>query len=215
MHGDNPAGALRAVCVLDPAIDRAKTDVAEYARTRDASQVHELPGKALRWATLVPLRPGEVAIVDSASTGGVAALRAFQLAVTQIESFSRPGEMMSPTLPAPADHRPDRRVWSDDELARIQDVLGFGFIVELGKLAYDRAFAGNAWGGSATFTLPQSSTLGLAQIALRHVELEDRMRSTASSATSSGASTQTPPPNSGADTAAAAKAGTESPAAAP
>ena len=108
MAGDNPAGLLRAVCVLDQAIDRAKTDVVNYAGTRNPALVEALPGQALRWATLAPLRAGEVALADSSGSGAMAALRCFQLAVTRIENFSRPGEAIEPTHPAPDARRPDR-----------------------------------------------------------------------------------------------------------
>lgn len=162
---DDLVTPLRAVCVLDPAIDRIATAVERYAETRDPSLVVELPGRYALWCTLEPLSVPDFAAVDGAPTPSAKLLQAFRLSVRAIENFAGPGLALRPTLPRRMQGGAESTMWSDDELASVQRRVGMKFIYEIGALAYERAIEGNGWGGGVTYTLPQSSVQGLEQIA--------------------------------------------------
>lgn|SRR5574341_1064216 len=166
MAADDLISPLRAVCVLDPAIDRVLTPIDRYAETREPELVRELPGHRARWAMLEPLSVGDFMIVDGYPTAPMKLRRAFVYACRLIENFERPGEPLHPTrmVVNPEDGR-ERAVWTPEEEAAIFRRLGADFVYELGGLAYERATAGNFWGGSVSYTLPQSSVDGLARIA--------------------------------------------------
>lgn len=205
---------LRAVSVLDTALDREAMAVDEYAETRDPELVRLLPGMAARVVTLRPLQPAEVAGAEAmpgssmgASVSLNTAMFAFRCAVVRIESFRHPGVAMEPTGPVTRIDDREYRFWNDSDIAAVQRGLGMAFIHEMGQLAFQRAMSGNFWGGSAAFTLPLSCTRALDLIALRRAALERRSASTGSSEPSAEGSTPEPQPSSGAGIGAGATAG--------
>jgi hypothetical protein len=163
MGQDDLISPLRAVSVLDPAIDRVATPINEYAETRDPDLVRLLPGARARWAVLEPLSMTDFAIIDGYSTSPLKLRGAFAHAVRSIEAFDG-HERMNPSRMIRDEDGRERAVWSNAEMALIHTRLGGAFWYELGALAYERATAGNFWGGSASFTLPPSSEEGLERI---------------------------------------------------
>lgn len=167
---DDLVSPIRAVCVLDPGIDRAETPVHLYAETRAAALVVPLPGAHLRWATMRPLTVGDFVAVDSMPTSPSKLLQAFRLSCEGVENFAAPGVALKPTKPHRMPDGRERMIWGDDDLQRLASELGLGFVYELGGVAYERAVAGNGWSGSVSYTLPQSSVHALALIELRLAE---------------------------------------------
>lgn len=173
---DDLISPLRAVCVLDPAIDRASSDMMRYARERDAGLIRELPGKRALWCTLRAFTVQDVMVIDGAPSAPMKARLAFYLGVVSIENWDGDKKL----CPGGDEHVMRRgrplQVWSDAELDMIAARCGMQFLYELGHLAFERALAGNGWSGSALYTLPQSSVDGLVKIDRR---LAEQARSTA------------------------------------
>lgn len=189
---DDLISPIRAVCVLDPGIDRAETPVHLYAETRAAGLVVPIPGAHLRWATMRPLTVGDFVAVDSMPTNPAKLLQAFRLSCESVENFSGPGVSLKPTKPHRLPDGRERMIWGDDDLQRLASELGLGFIYELGQVAYERAVAGNGWSGSVSYMLPQSSVHALALIELRLAEQNKANDGTRSSERSAESSTPTP-----------------------
>ncbi len=210
---DSLVDPLRAVSVLDPAIDRVASRVVEYSETRDPALIVELPGARAFWCVVHPLSVAEFASVDSLPTGPTKLVQAFRLAVAAIENAGGPGIAMRPSRSHPREDGVDRPMWSDRDLAHVFHMLGAQFIYEIGQLAYERAIQGNGWSGSVSYTLPQSSLTGLAAIARQLAARERESASTARNASSASGPTPTPPRSSDAPTAADAPSGAAAPAA--
>lgn len=214
---DDLVSPLRAVCVLDPALDRAAMGESfeRYVLERDPDLVRALPGQHPRWAILRPLDPGEAATAEAQpgfTLGGqvsyACALAAFRLSCVRVENATAPGVALLPTGPSRRVDGQEAAVWSDEDLRTLTRELGGDFVHELGQLAYQRARAGKWWSGGVGYTLPRSSTHGLEQIARLLAARERASASTGSSERSAGASQNATPPSSDAGTAAAATAGT-------
>lgn len=189
---DSLVGPLRAVSVLDPAIDLSVSPVMVYAETRAEEVLSYHAGMYPRRAALRPLSVGEFGACDSMPSAPAKLVQAFRLACEEIENFSGPGCTLGPDRPHRMPDGRDRMVWSDDGLQRIADALGMAYILELGLVAYERAIQGNALSGSVSFTLPPSSAQGLA-LKLHRLAAQSRDNDgTISSERSAESSTATP-----------------------
>lgn len=211
---DDLVSPLRAVCVLDPALDRLAMDVARYAETRDPALVRELPGRRARWVILDPLSVGDFVIADGYPATSMKVRAAFRYAVREIHAFDGSERLHPKRLVVGEDGR-ERAVWTDEELDRIFHVLGAAFLYEIGSLAYERAVSGNFWGGSVPYTLPPSSAQGLTLIARLLAAQSQASAGTPSSAASASRSTPRSGASSDVDTAAPAASGPESQGVAP
>lgn len=208
MYYDNPARPLRAVCVLDPAIDRVASEITRYRETRDPALIVELPGQMARWVTLRPLTSGQMAHIDSRPGAAFQLQTAFVASCVSIENLTGPGTRWEPTNRVPAPGGGEMLTFTPGELEFVFAWCGAAFIHELGAVAYERAQAGNLWGGSVYYTLPQSSVLGLTQIERHLAERATAQRGTSYNGASSGDSASANAPSSDAVTVAPATAGT-------
>lgn len=190
MHFDDLVSPLRAVSVLDPALDRSTMDVDRYVETRDPALVRETPGRFARWVELDPLTPEHIGMIDSLSAPSAKLMQAFRLACRAVHNLQAPGIAARPTELVRQGHR-DVPMWSSGDLGLISRELGVAFVYEIGTVAYERAIQGKAFGGSASYTLPQSSVHGLVQIARRLAALEKSTAGTSSSGPSAPSSTPT------------------------
>lgn len=201
---DDLISPLKAVCVLDPAIDWTVSDVTSYVESRDLGRIQAKPGMTLTIAVLRALTVADFAQLDSLGSSQAKLLQAFRLACTAIENFRGPGtEALKPMTPIKRG-RGDLLVWGDDELEEVARRFGVRFIYELGNVAFERAVQGNAWGGGVSYTLPQSSVEGLGRIRFLSVESSPPEPGTSSSEAPLGSSTPTPGASSGAAGAASA-----------
>lgn len=190
MELDDLVAPLRLVSVLDPAIDRAATDVQKYAETRDLSLVKTLPGSTARIYTVRAL---DVYDFSSADVGTATArlIRCFVLALEQIENWPVPGHVWTPSRRMDNGQGGDRVVMSDSELKALYHRLGARVIYEIAGVIYTRALEGNGQGGGVRYTLPPSSVEGLEEIARRLAEQARTSAGTTNSDASSSAN-QTP-----------------------
>lgn len=178
---DDLVSTLRVACVLDPAIDRAKTDVIAYSGDengnvlgdRDPERVFALPGESVRWFHIAPIDTQSMAgFVDAAPAPAARWVRAFQVAIQRIDA----PEMHSggPWLPEQTRRDPtgrrESRYATEAEVEEIRLRFGLGWIYEIGKVAYQRATEGNILGGGVGYTLPPTSAAGLTLIARRLAE---------------------------------------------
>lgn len=177
---------LRAVCVLDPAIDRGQTSMRDYVETRNPALIVELPGQSALWCIVRPLSVVDFGAIDSLGTEGAKLMRAFAVAVERIENFQAPGVAYEPTQRYVAADGRERAMWGQDELQRVANKCGVKFLYEIGLLAYQRALSGNGWSGSVRYMLPQSSEHELALIERLRAERARVTSGTSSSAKSPG-----------------------------
>lgn len=180
---DDLVSPLRAVSVLDPAIDLSVTPVEVYAVSRAPDLVTLLPGMVAKWATLRPLSVGDFVAVESMPTSSMRGMQAFRLACSGVENLPASGTGLYPTKPHRLPNGTERMVWGDEELQRLSDALGMRWIIELGQVAYERADQGNALSGGGSFTLPLSSLHELRRIVHLHAARTAASDGTASSAT--------------------------------
>jgi hypothetical protein len=185
---DDLVSPLRAVSVMDPALDRASMDVERYAETRDPSLVREMPGRLARWAELEPLTFDQLAGVDSLPAPAAKLMQAFRLSCRGVHNLMAAGVAARPTEMVRQGQR-DVPMWTSQDLQLIARELGAAYVYEIGTVAYERAVQGKAFGGSACYTLPQSSVHGLVQIARRLAAHASTTGGTISSAPSAPAST--------------------------
>lgn len=188
---DDLTKPVRVACSIDPGLDRdamAGEAWADYLDTRRQELVRELPGHAIRWAILRPLRPAEVAGADAlpGSTMGASvslntAMFAFRCACVRIENFMQPGVALEPTGHLSKTDGVESRFWTDKDLEHVKNGLGMAYVHEIGQFAYQRAMAGNFLSGGVAYTLPLSSTRVLDQMQLRRAELQKRSGTTRSS----------------------------------
>jgi len=215
---DDLVSPLRAVCVMDDAIDRGRSKVAVYAETRDLAHLAFEDGLPPLVFVLRPLSVVEFASCDSLPSAETALLRAFMISCQGIEGLGlahggglvrSAGLAWHPTTRVDDGMGGTRLVVSDAEVNMLGRELGADWLYEMGSVAYDRARLGKRLGGGAvSYTLPRSSALELSRIAHRLAERLEEMRSTASSAASVTPSPPTSPPTSDAPTDAPAPAGT-------
>lgn len=215
---DDLVSELRAVCVMDDAIDRGESKVARYAETRDLSELTFLPGKAPLVFVLRPLSVMDFAACDALPSGETSLLRAFMVSVQRIEGLGTApgGELIRaadlawvPTTRADDGSGGHRLVVSAAEVDLLGAALGVDWLYEIGSVAYERARLGKRLGGGAgSYTLPPSSALELSRIARQLAEqLEERRRTASNEGSATGSPPSSPPP-SDAPTGAPAPAGT-------
>lgn len=212
MSKDNLAGELRAVCVLDPAIDRILTPIDKYAQTREPSLVRALPGQYLRWCVLQPLSVDDYMVVEGMPTPALKLRTAFMYSVQAIENWDGPGISLRPTRRIRSSDGSEHVIWSAEEMALIFARVGAAFIFEIGTVAYERAIQGNFQSGGVSYTLPLSSSEGLGRIARQLAEREALSSGTTPNERSQQSSTMTLQPSSAAACAAPAASGATAPA---
>lgn len=207
---DDLVSPLRAVSVLDPAIDWQTSDMVGYFEKRDLDLVQTKPGMSLMVAVLRPLTVGEFTQLDALQADGAKHLQAFRLACTSVENAQGPGLSLVPTTTVRMGPT-ERLVWGDEELAVLARKGGMRFVAELGRVAFERALLGNDWGGGACYTPPPYSVEGLGRKRHHPVEQSPASAGTSSSDKSSDDSTQTPAASSDAAGGASAASGETAP----
>lgn len=140
---DSLVDTIRVVSVRDPAIDRVKTDLEKYERTRDPSLIAELPGQHVLWYALRPLSVADFMFIDSAPSDHLKVLRAFQQAVEYVDGFPVAGQQLRPTVPVRDTQGHERMVWELHDLEPIFRARGARTLYEIGRVAYERAAEGN------------------------------------------------------------------------
>jgi hypothetical protein len=166
---DDLVSPLRVACVIDPAIDRATTDVLEYMRTRDASLIRALPGQRVMWFNLRALTTTQYTdYVETASSVPQRYRRAFQCSVASIENIDPSGQPWMPTgIVRDEEIGGPIAVITERELPYLRKLgVGYRYWYELGHLACERAgLEGKIFGGDVHFTLPPTSLAELERIA--------------------------------------------------
>lgn len=158
---DDLVSVLRVACVKDDAIDWMKSDL-RYAEERDPGMVTVKPGREVTWFHVRPLTVGQVTWVDGHPDGEARWIRAFQLAITQIDSLEQQGMAWSPAGSDDGGMYRDPvfgelKIVSERELEHVRRLLGLPWIYEIGKVIYQRAAEGNIRGGGVRYTLPPTS----------------------------------------------------------
>lgn len=169
---DSLVTPLRVVSVLDPAIDRAATDLELYAGTnelgrpgdRDATRIVVLPGQTPIWFTLQPITAIMFAnSVESQATPNARYLRAFQWACLSVEGLEPGGATLLGDTPINDEMGRGQMIVGERLLNRLADELGLDWLYDIGAVAYQRAKAPKIRGGAVSYTLPPFLRVALSQ----------------------------------------------------
>lgn len=174
MHVDSLVRPIEVVSAADPALDMARAEREEYARTRDASKLREHPGKRAVRFVLRPLSVAEASVCDQRPSMADRVLWAFMLGVYEIVNADArgpsDGARILPTRSFDAPGGGKRNIWSDLELEALQEAFGRAVFFEIGGIVYERTLRGKAAGGSVPYTVPQSCLDALDWIERLHAE---------------------------------------------
>ena len=164
----DPTKTVPFVSVLDPALDRAKMNIDEYAKTRDPSLIVESEGQKATRFYLRPIPPAAfIRVIDKAGSQSEKELYAFMYAIESVTDWTGPdGGHVPSWYPTGSIQLPSgpEKMCSDDDLGAFTPIQ----IKEIGAIAYHRSFLGPA--NVRTYPLPPTLGVVLAEMSQSHAD---------------------------------------------
>jgi len=209
---DDLVSPLRVYSVAqDDAIDLLRSDVVGYAGdivtpaggrpvtlsqgTRNPALIVALPTRHLRAAVVAPLTMGVGVQLDDIASMNGRAFQAFRVACLAVENIPIPGASLGPTEDVRLADGRMHKVWSDDELDRLQSLMGRNYMYEVGTVILERSLSGKARGGVPLYTPQPFLEPALTQSAFLRAEQSRSAAGIDSNAASPPSSIPTPEPS--------------------
>ena len=161
---DDLVSPLRVYAVAsDDAIDLIASDIIGYVGyvmngsvvergSRNPALIQALPGLALKSAVVKAIPMAIGVRVDDMQSHNARCLAAFRYSCTAVENLPSPGVSLEPTVRLRLVDSREHTTWSDDELDKLQSLMGRDYMYEIGAVIIERSNQGKARSGVQLYT---------------------------------------------------------------